>query len=354
MGKRIIIFVILVLASDIILCQQLISPQQTPPPVEHGFYMGIYTSKPWGASFTSPTTAELNWIKKGDGVAGSYEAINTIIPYVSISEDNNDLKFYLGTTDVVDESFLSRCKSRDLRVILNCEIGRIYSHRNSDFTPVLSEADNDLNIFLARLDLILADNNLKSCIYGAYIADEPSQPGAAGENPDSRPTRDNLGGSYTTYLPIVYNAIKAKLQDKSTPGNDIYLAETMESPYLPNYNNYNNYCDILMIDGYGTPAWDRSLMELVHSVVKARKVLPSTMKIIPIIELGNQGGPKFSPGLDYGTQTVKGEWGYVLSHGLLHSAIRKLYKLGVDGIHFYAWHESDESINHNQYAYNRW
>jgi hypothetical protein len=179
-------------------------------------------------------------------------------------------------------------------------------------------SEEELNIFLSFFDLVLNDPN-SDHIAGWYISDEP--------------TSNNID---PVELEIIYNAIK--LRD-SRP---IYIAE---APSTADFSRF--LCDILIIDNYYYSI--NSYIDLAtlsnwkELIIGAREDLKNAGRENTEVHALLVAGEEIFP--DSLNEDL------MASHGLTHSAIRRVLNLGVDGIWFYAWRGG---VINSEDAVHRW
>ena len=237
------------------------------------------------------------------GTNSEYIAINSLHTYGHYIGDSGFWADYLNDISMISDS---------LKTLGDCR----FVHVDTDDDSLISQ--DELNAFSTLFDAFLNSPN-SDHILGWYIADEPS---AQGFDPDE--------------LEKIYNTIKQR------DNRPVYIAE---APFESDYARF--LCDILIIDNYNysindltyvaTLAWWKYLIPVAREQLK--NAGREETEIHSLLVLGEQ---IFSG-------SVNEE--FMASHGLTHSAIRTVLKLGVDGVWFYAWREG--AINEED-AVDRW
>jgi len=223
------------------------------------------------------------------GSTNKYSAINTLHSYRHYIGNSSFLTDYLSDLSIVSDS---------LKTLADCR----FIHVDIDDDGILSQ--EEINTFFAFFDIVLSDPN-EDHIVGWYIADEP--------------TSNNID---PVELEKIYNAIKSR---DSRP---IYIAEA------PSTTDFSLYpFDILIIDYYyysinNYTDW-ATLSLWKELIIGAREDLKNAGRENTEVHALLVAGEEIF--LDILNEDL------MASHGLTHSAIRRVLNLGVDGIWFYAW-----------------
>ncbi len=237
------------------------------------------------------------------GTNNEYLAINSMHTYGHYIGDSLFWMEYLNDISSISDS---------IKVLADCN----FPYVDTDNDSLISE--DELKAFTTLLDDFINSPN-SDHILGWYIADEPS----AHEYDPAE-------------LEKIYYSIK---QRDSKP---VYIAEA------PFENDYSRYlCDILIIDNYYYSINDitnaATLAAWSYLIPTAREQLQNADREDTEIHALLVAGEEIWPDL------LNEE--YMTSHGLMHSAIRTVLELGVDGIWFYAWRAG--AINEED-AVDRW
>lgn len=227
--------------------------------------------------------------KMYNGTSNNSIAINTVQAYGYYIADLEFWETCLSDISSVSDS---------LKCLGDCQF--YYVDANNDSMISQSEIDTLKAVFENFLSLPNTDH-----IAGWYIADEPS----AHEYDPAEVAK-------------IYAAIK-QLDDRP-----IYIAEA------PGEADYSKFvCDILIIDNYyytlnnytnlGTLAWWSELITGARDDLRVAG--REETEIHALLVLGEEIFP------DSLNESV------MASHGLTHSAIRRVLELGVEGVWFYAW-----------------
>lgn len=269
------------------------------------FNVGMFSVVGLNAPAPQPGTQEFRdelqqvW----QGSTNDYNAINTVHSYHNYIGSGSFLNDYLSDISIVSDS---------LKTLADCR----FFHIDLDDDGILSQ--DEINNFLTIFDIVLSDPNADH-IVGWYIADEP--------------TSNNID---PVELEKIYNAIKSR---DSRP---IYIAE---APSTADFSTF--LCDILIIDnyyysinGYTDLATLSNWKELI---LGAREDLKTAGRENTEVHALLVSGEEIFP--DSLNESV------MASHGLTHSAIRRVLDLGVDGIWFYAWRAG---IIYSEDAVHRW
>jgi hypothetical protein len=223
------------------------------------------------------------------GSTNEYNAINTVHSYRHYIGNSSFLNDYLNDLSIVSDS---------LKTLADCRFSRIDT--NDDGLISVEE----LNVFLSVFDLVLIDPN-SDHIAGWYIADEP--------------TSNSID---PVELEKIYNAIKSR---DSRP---IYITEALSAEDFSRF-----LCDILIIDNYyysiNSYTDLATLSYWKELIIGAREDLKNAGRENTEVHALLVAGEEIFP--DELNEEV------MASHGLTHSAIRRVLDLGVDGIWFYAW-----------------
>lgn len=223
------------------------------------------------------------------GTNNEYTAINSLHTYGHYIGDSLFWTNYLNDISTISDS---------LKTLADCRFE--YIDTNDDSLISQNELDNFINIFAAFLNTPNADH-----VLGWYIADEPSA-----QEFDS------------VEVNKIYNAIK-QMDDRP-----VFIAEA------PGETNYARFlCDVLIIDNYYYSI--NSFTDLAtlamwrYLIPQAREQLKNAgreeTEIHALLVLGEEIFP----------DSLNEE--YMATHGLTHSAIRRVLELGADGVWFYAW-----------------
>ena len=309
--------------------------------IPHNFIMGIYSP---GMEQSDIITN----IMSGHPPANNFEAINTFLVYLEYYKTD----FYLGDTHGAGNVFgMARAfqsVNTDCRpkVIINCRINLINDNNEKTFR-------DNVELMITTIKNLYCPStgtNYLPQIEGFYVADE-----ARGSK-----TEDEHGFDLCLNGQKKFQYLRNRLHaefDRSDDPIKVYITETRLNNNLLSYTDYQNCCDVLMIDdyefanGYGKniqslDSPDQSLAGLTNSIVLARQQLPGC-KIMPVLVLGRETGYSWiGPNVD---GTVD-NYDPIVSHGAIHSAIKKMKKIGVDGIFFYSWAMGCGTIN----AKTRW
>ncbi len=223
------------------------------------------------------------------GSTNEYSAINTLHSYRHYIGNSSFLTDYLSDLSIVSDS---------LKTLADCR----FIHVDIDDDGILSQ--EEINTFFAFFDIVLSDPN-EDHIVGWYIADEP--------------TSNNID---PVELEKIYNAIKSR---DSRP---IYIAEASSTTDFSRYP-----FDILIIDYYyysinNYTDW-ATLSLWKELIIGAREDLKNAGRENTEVHALLVAGEEIFP--DILNEDL------MASHGLTHSAIRRVLNLGVDGIWFYAW-----------------
>jgi hypothetical protein len=237
------------------------------------------------------------------GSTNEYNAINTVHSYHNYIGSSSFLIDYLSDISIVSDS---------LKTLADCR----FIHVDLDNDGILSQ--QELNSFLTFFEIVLNNPNADH-IAGWYIADEP--------------TSNNFD---PVELEKIYDAIK--LRD-SRP---IYIAE---APSTVDFSQFQ--CDILIIDNYYYSINNytdlATLSNWKELIVGAREDLKNSGREDTEVHALLVAGEEIFP--DSLNENL------MASHGLTHSAIRRVLDLGVDGIWFYAWRAG---TIHSEDAVHRW
>ena len=223
------------------------------------------------------------------GSTNEYSAINTLHSYRHYIGNSSFLTDYLSDLSIVSDS---------LKTLADCR----FIHVDIDDDGILSQ--KEINTFFAFFDIVLSDPN-EDHIVGWYIADEP--------------TSNNID---PVELEKIYNAIKSR------DIRPIYIAEA------PSTTDFSRYpFDILIIDYYyysinNYTDW-ATLSLWKELIIGAREDLKNAGRENTEVHALLVAGEEIFP--DVLNEDL------MASHGLTHSAIRRVLNLGVDGIWFYAW-----------------
>jgi hypothetical protein len=237
------------------------------------------------------------------GSTNEYNAINTVHSYRHYIGNSSFLNDYLNDLSIVSDS---------LKTLADCRFSRIDT--NDDGLISVEE----LNVFLSVFDLVLIDPN-SDHIAGWYIADEP--------------TSNSID---PVELEKIYNAIKSR---DSRP---IYITEALSAEDFSRF-----LCDILIIDNYyysiNSYTDLATLSYWKELIIGAREDLKNAGRENTEVHALLVAGEEIFP--DELNEEV------MASHGLTHSAIRRVLDLGVDGIWFYAWRAG---VINSEDAVHRW
>jgi hypothetical protein len=237
------------------------------------------------------------------GSTNEYNAINTVHSYRHYIGNSSFLNDYLNDLSIVSDS---------LKTLADCRFSRIDT--NDDGLISVEE----LNVFLSVFDLVLIDPN-SDHIAGWYIADEP--------------TSNSID---PVELEKIYNAIKSR---DSRP---IYITEALSAEDFSRF-----LCDILIIDNYyysiNSYTDLATLSYWKELIIGAREDLKKAGRENTEVHALLVAGEEIFP--DELNEEV------MASHGLTHSAIRRVLDLGVDGIWFYAWRAG---VINSEDAVHRW
>ncbi|MGB5849855.1 MAG: T9SS type A sorting domain-containing protein [Ignavibacteriaceae bacterium] len=237
------------------------------------------------------------------GSTNEYNAINTVHSYRHYIGNSSFLNDYLSDINIVSDS---------LKTLADCRFVRI----DLDDDGILSQ--EEINTFLTFFDIVLNDPNADH-IAGWYIADEP--------------TSNNIE---PVELEKIYDVIK--LRDN----RPIYIAE---APSTADFSRF--LCDILIIDYYyysiNSYTDLATLSYWKELIIGAREDLKNAGREDTEVHALLVAGEEIFP--DDLNENL------MASHGLTHSAIRRVLDLGVDGIWFYAWRAG---VINNEDAVHRW
>ncbi|MEJ2195124.1 MAG: T9SS type A sorting domain-containing protein [Ignavibacteriaceae bacterium] len=237
------------------------------------------------------------------GTNNEITAINSVHTYGHYIGESVFWTNYLNDLSMISDS---------LKTLADCVFGYV----DTDGDSLISQ--DELNAFTTLFDAFLTTPN-SDYILGWYIADEPS---AHGYDP--------------VELEKIYNAIK---QRDSRP---VYIAEALLE------EDYSRFpCDILILDDYYYSInnfTDAATLALWRYIIpQAREQLKNAGREETEIHALLVAGEEIFP------DTFNEE--FMTSHGLMHSAIRTVLELGVDGVWFYAWRAG--AINEED-AVDRW
>ncbi|MFC2119437.1 T9SS type A sorting domain-containing protein [Bacteroidota bacterium] len=223
------------------------------------------------------------------GSTNEYNAINTLHSYRNYIGNSSFLNDYLSDVSLVSDS---------LKTLADCQFIRI----DLDNDGILSQ--EEINTFLTFFEIVLNDPNADH-IAGWYIADEP--------------TSNNFD---PVELEKIYNSIKSR------DNRPIYIAE---APSTADFSRFK--CDILIIDNYYYSINNytdlATLSYWKELIIGAREDLKNAGRENTEVHALLVAGEEIFP--DELNEDL------MASHGLTHSAIRRVLDLGVDGIWFYAW-----------------
>ena len=223
------------------------------------------------------------------GTNNGYWAINSLHTYGHYISDNTFWTNYLSDISIISDS---------LKTLADCRFEWIDSNSDS----VISQ--NELNEFISVFEAFQSFPNTDH-VLGWYIADEPSA-----REFDS------------VEVNKIYSAIKQR------DDRPIYIAEA------PGETNYSRFlCDVLIIDNYFysiNAFTDLATLAMWRYLIpQAREQLKNAgrenTEIHALLVLGEEIFP----------DSLNEE--YMVTHGLTHSAIKRVLELGVDGVWFYAW-----------------
>ena len=237
------------------------------------------------------------------GSSNDYNTINTVHSYHNYIGSGSFLNDYLSDLSIVSDSLKTLADCRFIQIDLNND-------------GILSQ--DEINTFLTIFDIALNNTNADH-IVGWYIADEP--------------TSNNID---PVELEKIYNAIKTR---DSRP---IYIAE---APSTADFSRF--LCDILIIDNYYYSI--NSYIDLAtlsnwkELILGAREDLKNAGRENTEVHALLVAGEEIFP--DLLNEDL------MASHGLTHSAIRRVLDLGVDGIWFYAWRAG---VINSEDAVHRW
>lgn len=281
-----------------------LAPVANATETPHNFPMGMYnpvcfqvpSGEPARTLYWEAVVDTLTMI--AEGTANLHEACNMIQIYSHPLTSSNQVAFYRTLLEKVQQ--VKDATGVDLKILVDIRYDFV---RNSD--GELSSGD------LANLDTFINDllynNNYKDRIGGWYIADEPSRQGFPAD-----------GSGLEMGVNSLYNLIHAI----NTPGvsEDVYLCEQAYKSGGGdiNYAAYNY--DVLLVDYYAyayNSAADGTLQRLNN----------------PLTEAISEAGGRPVHAVIFAGRLQN----FLVSHGLLHSAIRKVLDLGVKGIWFYSW-----------------
>jgi hypothetical protein len=237
------------------------------------------------------------------GTNNGYTAINSLHAYGHYIGDSLFWINYLSDISSISDS---------LKTLGDCRFDWI--DKNND--GVISQ--NELDDFILVFENFLSFPNTDH-ILGWYIADEPSA-----HDFDS------------VEVEKIYSAVKQR------DNRPIYIAEA------PGEANYARFlCDVLIIDNYyysvNSFADIATLAMWRYLIPTAREQLQNAgredTEIHALLVLGEEIYP----------DSLNEE--FMATHGLTHSAIRRVLELGVDGIWFYAWRAG---VINSEDAVERW
>jgi hypothetical protein len=237
------------------------------------------------------------------GSTNDYKAINTVHSYHTYIGSSSFLNDYLTDLSIVSDS---------LKTLADCR----FIHIDLDGDGILSQ--DEINTFITFFDTVLNDPNADH-IAGWYIADEP--------------TSNNFD---PVELEKIYNSIKSR------DYRPIYIAE---APSTADFSRF--LCDILIIDNYyysiNSYTDLATLSYWKELILGAREDLKNAGRENTEVHALLVAGEEIFP--DELNENL------MASHGLTHSAIRRVLDLGVDGIWFYAWRAG---LIHEEDAVHRW
>lgn len=237
------------------------------------------------------------------GTNNGYTPINSLHAYGHYIDDSIFWMNYLSDISSISDS---------LKSLGDCRFDWI----DKNYDGVISQ--NELDDFIFVFETFLSSPNTDH-ILGWYIADEPSA-----HDFDS------------VEVEKIYSAIKQR------DNRPIYIAEA------PGEANYARFlCDVLIIDNYYYSvngfADIATLAMWRYLIPAAREQLQNAgredTEIHALLVLGEEIYP----------DSLNEE--FIATHGLTHSAIRRVLELGVDGVWFYAWRAG---VINSEDAVERW